>query len=84
MLKNPSMILNDILTANCLRYKEIKTCQECRYWEDCEGKKVNKLILLAVKEWLEKHEIEEPQFQNEYYQNQIIDDLVKDLEVVPS
>lgn len=44
--------LNDILTANCLRYKEIKSCQECKFWDDCNGKKVNALIIEAVGEWL--------------------------------
>lgn len=43
--------LNDILTANCLKYKDHKTCEECRYWEDCGGKKVNELIIQAVKDF---------------------------------
>jgi len=45
--------LNQILTRNCLKYKNHKTCQECNYWEDCKGKNVNMLIISAVREWLQ-------------------------------
>jgi hypothetical protein len=72
--------LNDLLTANCLKYKEIKTCQECRYWEDCNGKKVNILIIKAVREWLTQKQQEAKENQNnaltnetfEYFQEKVI------------
>jgi len=38
-------------------------------------------IIDAVKEFLSQYEIEEPKFTNDYYNNQIIDEMIKDLTV---